>query len=349
MAMSIGLWLGVSCTNEELPVEQADNSISFSTEMGGLDTQAITRATGTELSEMGVYAFYTAQNSWSQYTIPGTGANFMNNEKVTKTGNNWTYSPVKYWPNNIGDKLSFIAYSPYNEGTEIANDVLVIPHAVPSDVTNHTDLLWDYQLDKEKKDGTVLFVFKHALARIGFKVQVQLDGEELGEDMEEVEVKVNKIILSKEECTGEETNAADGPFYTNGKLNLPLKNQQATWLEKTGEQGFYLDKDNFIAANNATSTMAQLNKDDSYMLVIPQENVEFNLFVQYEVTVSINSGKTKTYTNNENQPISAQEFLAGKAYSYNLILGLYNMKVASLEIVDFVEGEDYNDGIKVEL
>lgn len=25
----------------------------------------------------------------------------------------WTYSPIKYWPNRDGDKISFFAYAPY--------------------------------------------------------------------------------------------------------------------------------------------------------------------------------------------------------------------------------------------
>lgn len=76
----------------------------------------------------GVFAQYTSNTKWNSYS-QGTPFNFMWNQQVAWDGTSaWTYSPVKYWPNdnNPADKqspaatgsqehsyLSFFAYAPY--------------------------------------------------------------------------------------------------------------------------------------------------------------------------------------------------------------------------------------------
>ena len=37
----------------------------------------------------------------------------MYNQKVAYSASEWGYTPVKYWPNTEGDKISFFAYAPY--------------------------------------------------------------------------------------------------------------------------------------------------------------------------------------------------------------------------------------------
>ena len=75
----------------------------------------------------GVFGYYTdAEN----YTAGGFKANFMYNQQVTYSGSAWTYSPVKYWPNEHGasavstdtDKLTFLAYAPFVENLQIDTD-----------------------------------------------------------------------------------------------------------------------------------------------------------------------------------------------------------------------------------
>lgn len=69
----------------------------------------------------GVFAMYTGSANYASATAP----NFMYNEQI-HWANGWTYSPLKYWPNETSfdsqdpkavspetDKLSFFAYAPY--------------------------------------------------------------------------------------------------------------------------------------------------------------------------------------------------------------------------------------------
>lgn len=87
----------------------------------------------------GVFAYYTAGEQYDNNAKP----NFMYNQKVTKTGTDWTYEPVKYWPNEYGnaaysdetDYVTFFAYAPWTK-FEPTTGAAVVP-AFPSD--NMTD------------------------------------------------------------------------------------------------------------------------------------------------------------------------------------------------------------------
>lgn len=69
----------------------------------------------------GVFAYYTNADNYDQSFTP----NFMYNQQVTFSGTGdaakWSYTPIKYWPNEYGtgalsedaDKVSFFAYAPY--------------------------------------------------------------------------------------------------------------------------------------------------------------------------------------------------------------------------------------------
>ena len=95
----------------------------------------------------------------------GSGTpNFMYNQEVTCSGGYWTYSPVKYWPNQLDDngingvpqaaqQVSFFAYAPYVEtpgGTagivalsdaEATGDP-TITYKVSADLDQNVDLVW---------------------------------------------------------------------------------------------------------------------------------------------------------------------------------------------------------------
>ena len=70
-------------------------------------------------SGFGVFGYYTNNNTYDQQAIP----NFFYNQQVKYTGSDFTYEPVKYWPNEYGttaisddaDKVSFFAYAPWVE------------------------------------------------------------------------------------------------------------------------------------------------------------------------------------------------------------------------------------------
>ena len=83
---------------------------------GLLDMTALEEPSGSG-GGFGVFAYYTDLKKYDQTYIP----NFMYNQGVYKSGGDWAYTPVMYWPNESGsnaqsddeDKVSFFAYAPY--------------------------------------------------------------------------------------------------------------------------------------------------------------------------------------------------------------------------------------------
>ena len=112
------------------PVEvpEEDVAIGFSAYSGNAVTKAGTAGemttTALQNAGFGVFAYQTTGN-YAGTTAP----NFMYNTKVSTSS--WTYSPIKYWPNQIqagdtdsqpatayqADKVSFFAYGPYAAAT----------------------------------------------------------------------------------------------------------------------------------------------------------------------------------------------------------------------------------------
>jgi len=146
-------------------------------------------------SGFGVFAQYAGSTAWTSYTDKATTPfNFMWNQQVdwTEGSSAWTYSPVKYWPNdnNPADDqdaqgsqkhsyLSFFAYAPYvsvatpgsgfdansdddgivqvtGNGTSIAASSVYYRTSIekPFGEDKSVDLLWATKQDCYKYDGT---------------------------------------------------------------------------------------------------------------------------------------------------------------------------------------------------
>lgn len=347
-----------SCTNDEvIPNTSVDNAIEFGTYLGR-DAQTRASVFGNDVMKtagFGVYAYYTAQTAWESYASKNL-PNFMNNTKVTwnSTSSKWEYTPVKYWPNNTNDKVSFFAYAPWQENDRNRNSNITLNQGaasldfkVQNDVTKQTDLTWSAteHMDETKQsiDGQVDFLFKHALARIDFTLQAAVDQAAAGGTIAEgTTITLKKIVL------GTEING----FYTNGTLDLTKAT--ATWLGSTltGRQKFTLVPDNFVTDSNvldkdhnAKANLIDANGDD-YIMIIPQKKENLSVYVEYTVeTVSNDGNDNSTIENKITTPISSIDFQAGKAYTLNLVLGMTSVKLeASVEPWDVV-----NPGTEVDL
>lgn len=155
------------------------------TSIGGIDLARL------KTMGFGVFTQHTSNTAWDSYSDKSTTPfNFMWNQQVTWDGTSaWTYSPVKYWPNdnNPADKagatgsqdhsyLSFFAYAPYQavampstgvNNTAAANDGIIAVSANNANISNSyihyrtslekpfgidksVDLLWTNQRDLYK-------------------------------------------------------------------------------------------------------------------------------------------------------------------------------------------------------
>lgn len=150
----------------------------------------------------GVFGCYTGLHYYSDSNVK---PDFMYNQQVTWSTDKWTYTPLKYWPNGEGETnssivtgsnphyVSFLAYAPFSDDVspdpenkpadycipsfsrqgEIGNPWLT--YRLHSDIEKQVDLICAQPvLDQQKPNNgePVHFVFRHALACVGDKINV---------------------------------------------------------------------------------------------------------------------------------------------------------------------------------
>ncbi|WP_455639512.1 fimbrillin family protein [Parabacteroides sp.] len=143
-----------------------------------------TEYTNENLQTMGVFTYFTNGN----FDVATATPNFMYNQLVEKNTNEnidypWTYNPVKFWPTNGTDLLSFFAYAPYVDGAADSNPKLsgntaqgfpTLTYTVPAAEADQIDLLAATpQMNKKYSDnnGTVTFPLKHALTKVAVYIK----------------------------------------------------------------------------------------------------------------------------------------------------------------------------------
>ena len=160
-----------ACTQEECTNEfpQENIPISFS---GNVPVMRSVKeySTTSDLETIGVFAYFTHGNFNEDAATP----NFMYNQLVGKqTDGTWSYSPVKFWPDNsTTDKISFFAYAPYiNETTgsnffvqdkESSNGFPMLSYTVPTAENKQIDFLAATPV-MNQNNGNVSFKLRHTL------------------------------------------------------------------------------------------------------------------------------------------------------------------------------------------
>ena len=254
----------------------------------------------------GATACYDGEN-WN------TGApNFMYNQQVSWSTDHWTYSPVKYWPNdnNTADDsgaegsqtnsyVSFFAYAPYTDLSSSptigitglsANSATTAP-TITYVWDAEADLLYDAKPDCYKTDaagdgrvsGAVQFNFKHALAQVKFKVRRSSD---FG-----MAVTLKSLSISG--------------FSTSGTFNLGVKTP--SWSSPSGS-GSLLLRSTDLSITAITESAAH---DLGGSLLIPGSSLT------YSISYTIGGAN---YSHTDATPISSLQ--AG--YQYTIIFTIDN-------------------------
>ena len=100
---------------------------------------------------------------------------FMNATKVSRENSKspWTYSPLKYWPNNESDYVDFYGYTSvpttlFTWGTKHES----FTYTLPSAAGDQQDLIFAQALGQKKQsvNGSVNLHFYHALSAVLFKI-----------------------------------------------------------------------------------------------------------------------------------------------------------------------------------
>ncbi|MDR3118309.1 MAG: fimbrillin family protein [Mediterranea sp.] len=181
VALFAAAMLAFSCTDDATtgnePLSPA-GPVSFIVEN---DTRSAGELNTGNIASFSVYAHYTGTKAFATITGSDEGwtPNFMSGQAVTKTGGVWKYSPVKYWPAEPDEKVSFFALSPAPTGsngvTAPAGDytggyprIDFVPDVNPE---KQLDFCVASSVDCTATQGAVPFAFRHTLTKITFSVK----------------------------------------------------------------------------------------------------------------------------------------------------------------------------------
>lgn len=179
--IGMSLLLATACTTDgEQGAESPSVPLVFSTTVDA-QTRGVALTTDN-LSSAGVFAYFTN----GAFDASTAQPNFMYNQKLEKSGGAWTYSPLKYWPNNENDRITFVAYAPYvDEATPggsnpsftglTAVGYPVLTYTVPAKEADQTDLLAAAPLKDRYYSAvtgsSIKLDMQHALTKVTFKVK----------------------------------------------------------------------------------------------------------------------------------------------------------------------------------
>lgn len=296
----------VSCSSDDLNSLSDNSSKNEAISFDGYLGRSAVSVNGTRGSVLAIDKLKTdgfgVFGTYSSTIGQASSVNLFENQKVAYSNDDakWTYSPLKYWPTQ--GHIDFLAYAPYVKNTTLTDSK--INFTVEQNAANQNDLLWANATSQTKENKTVTFNFKHALAKIGYKVQLK-------DDYTGTTIKLNKITLA-----GSADGTSKTAFYKERIINLST----GAWTPSTSDE-----KLNFEWFTNTVGTELTTTATDNasnYLFVIPQKfsapaTDQLYVIVEYTITYSDNTTvKTKVCKQLE------KEFLQGKAYTINLTIGL---------------------------
>ena len=253
-------------------------AVSFGTYVPYTRTAAITTA---NIADFGVYAFYNPSGGWSDDLTP----NFMFDQKVEgSAASGFTYSPLKYWPKNDGETISFFAYAPYKSDSNgiveqsqpSASGAPLIRYVLPDDENDQVDLLRAAPaLAKTAFDGQVSFTFAHALSRIG------------------VSAKTDASVLSGGSLVYLNSVSIEAGYPSSAILDLG----DGSWnyVQAGPSRAYSRDFGSTESGQSVGSTASPVFSGDNFVMCIPSDGLSVNLTVTYTVVTpdaALASGKS---------------------------------------------------------
>lgn len=245
--------------------------------------------TSLQTKGFGVMACYTGLHGYSDSNVR---PDFIYNQHVTYDNGEWTYTPVKYWPNGEGEVdgmtgsnkhyVSFMAYAPYSDEQnpdpvnkpadycipsfckqgEIGNPWLT--YRLHTDVTKQVDLLYAAHTNehpildwtKPEINTKVMFVFRHALGCVGDQVSVRLSTPLKNQVDNRVD---GPITQCKVEVTGFEID-----YFLTSKARLVLWNHgEANWQTILSETPTCTRHVTLVDPNNNEDVVTVYEKNES--------------------------------------------------------------------------------------
>lgn len=348
-----------ACSNEADLVDNGQptgKAIAFNMALAG--TGDVTRAANEirddaklQQTEFGVFAAYTGILKYEQTTV---SCDYMYNQRVKYSGGKWAYEPVKYWPNDERDYVSFYAYAPYaaqmatdaeggivdmsknydlgdpwinfrlpsrpwttDEGESNQIDLLYMQHRTGSGTAAdpYKYTAWDDQQAPHKIDSVMNFNFVHALACVGDTVRLRMSDELYNLTNGYCTFKIDSIAIIYHNLT------------TKARLILRTTNAQANWKEiisgeltttRTFEKKF--DTPIAITKDAFTEASTQLLTGTGLFYIPFQIRGTDAAYAEVVVNYIVNNG-VNDYPGEVRGQFELDNDLEGKKQNINLTLG----------------------------
>lgn len=287
--------------------------LSFKVELRWDDATALnTKAPSglvTEFTKGESFGLFTCKttNRWEVDSVLAT-TNFMYNQQVTFDGNNYIYSPLKYFPED-GSRLSFFGYYPYITtggsayGIELpstnAKGTPQLKFTIKDDISQQVDLLYTAALNMTSSqiipEGNVKLVFRHALTQIKFSAKLVSDLV----NATNYEVTINSVKFNNIKKTG-------FLYMANGTWRNWSNNASFTAINST------------IPLTSSTPKYLQ----EKPLIMIPQPLDGATLEVQYTIIDPLKRKQVKTKSIYLSAPWGA-----GKVLNYELTIDLESFEI----------------------
>ena len=329
--------------------------------VGEAGNQTVITLGDASKSGFGVFAFHSDNSSngtSNDYNAASSNflPNFMWNQQVNGDGDGtaaptaWTYSPVKYWPNEHAasvteqgiDKLTFFAYAPYvNANVETGavgsetegitalskNDVTGDPtltYVIPAAIDDQVDVLYAdasslKNLTKPASNAAVSFPFKHALTSVVFRVQTFIDGVNDTSNLEDEGAAVDGATT----VTLKAVKFGGANVIPSGTLNIAT----GAWTPATAANKTFSKED---LSQSVTKTKANVSDMSPIMMIPNASSTSYKVNVVYEVkTTDSHIADGYSLVSNDIFKDINLTLVAGKKNIIDLVLGLYTVKVTS--------------------
>lgn len=352
MMMAAALVAGCSENEVTMTTPESDQVIGFKVYTGVQNRG--TETTTDEIQKLsqgfGVCAYRTTADYGASVDPKDL---YMDNTQVTydKTGTSWTYSPLRYWPTNTTDKISFFAYAPYNaEGIELtpatATTDPLLKFTLQDRQIDMVDLVSDAKTDQTSttaasSSGKITFSLKHRLSRVG--MQAKVDKDLTGNGLTKVFITSIKFTQASDILyKTANLNLSDGTWSTTGGTAITSPYE----LKSTKTDGGILN--NYVTANFADyneksidisnfTAFASLFPEEQYLFFIPagangiSTKGDVKLEIQYDIVTKASYGASTAVvsSNTKTFELAAQSFTPGTAYLYKFTVGLTGIEFSA--------------------
>ena len=297
-------------------------------------------------SSFGVFAFYqegvmdSYTGAWADLATKNWKPDFMFDQEVQfKGGTTYDYTPLRYWPSNEENTISFWAYYPYGayRPNDLSNSALKfydgigaaysatstgLPKAeytVNSDPAQQQDLMFDSFASKDMTwdncsesssgtDGIAPFNFRHALSAITFTIQMPTGAGTQGTDYF---FEFNNLQLNNVPSTGKCADVSAATIAWSDQGN-PQDMSTTTYYSSAGMSDTFL-----LMPQTLPST---LTLDIDVLLKFPSADDPDNRSADLAYPFQVSGVQMNTIEDASNNAITTWE--AGKRYTYNIKLSL---------------------------